>query len=254
MGSIEAALAAIESLGTEESINYAEIARNYGVERCTLSRRHRARTQSRADEGINRRKLNNQQEKELVNYIEMLTRRGLPPTRVMIKNFAACVAQTSVSMAWVDRFVKRNSSQLVSHWTAGIDSNRHKADSEAKYRLYFSLLQQKVSQYNIEPRHTYNMDEKGFLLGITTRSKRIFSRQLYESKEARQAIQDGSREWISLLACICADGSAIDPALIYQAASGSLQSSWVEEINPQEHSAFIISSTSGWTNNEIGLA
>jgi hypothetical protein len=98
------------------------------------------------------------------------------------------------------------------------------------------------------------MDEKGFLLGITTRSKRVFSRQLYESKEARQAIQDGSREWISLLACICADGSAIDPALIYQAASGSLRSSWVEEINPQEHSAFIISSPSGWTNNEICLA
>ena len=69
------------------------------------------------------------------------------------------------------------------------------------------------------------MDEKGFLLGITTRLKRVFSRQLYESKEVRQAIQDGSREWISLIACICADGSAIKPALIYQAASGSLQSS-----------------------------
>jgi len=44
MGSLEAALAAIESLAPGESINYSEIARNYGVERSTLRRRHQART------------------------------------------------------------------------------------------------------------------------------------------------------------------------------------------------------------------
>jgi len=103
----------------------------------------------------------------------------------MIQNFAASIAKTSVSMWWVDQFVKRNSSQIILHWTTGIDSNRHNADSEEKYSLYFSLLQEKIKKYSIEPRHTYNMDEKGFLLGITTRSKRIFSRQLFESKEVR---------------------------------------------------------------------
>jgi hypothetical protein len=140
----------------------------------------------------------------------------------MIQNFAASIARTSVSMTWVDQFIKRNSSELISCWTVGIDASRHNADSRAKYSLYFDLLQQKISEYSIESRHTYNMDEKGFLLGITTRSKRIFSRQLYKSKEVRQAIQDGSREWISLIACICANGSALDPALLYKAASGSL--------------------------------
>jgi len=70
----------------------------------------------------------------------------------------------------------------------------------------------------------------------------------------RQAIQDGNREWISLLACICADGSALDPSLIYEAGLEGLLSGWVEDINPEEHSAFITSSSSGWTNDEIGLA
>ena len=69
-----------------------------------------------------------------------------------------------------------------------MDSNRHQADSGAKYILYFKLLQQKISQYGIEPRHTYNMDEKGFLIGITSRSKRVFSRRRYEAKEVREAI------------------------------------------------------------------
>jgi Tc5 transposase DNA-binding domain/DDE superfamily endonuclease len=254
MGSIEAALAAIESLGLGESINYAKIAKEYRANRSTLSRRHRAKTQPRKVKAINQQRLSPQQEQELIRYIKKLTERGLPPTRQMIQNFAASIARTSVSISWVDQFIKRNSTELISRWTTGIDSNRHKADSEAKYRLYFQLLQQKVSQYNIEPRNTYNMDEKGFLLGITSRSKRIFSRAMYERKEVRQAIQDGSRKWISLLACICADGSSIDPALIYQSNASNLQSSWVEEMNPEHHSVFITSSSSSWTNNKIGLA
>jgi len=57
MEPIEAALVAIGSLGPGESINYTAIAKKYGVERSALSRRHRAITHARADEGINRRKL-----------------------------------------------------------------------------------------------------------------------------------------------------------------------------------------------------
>jgi hypothetical protein len=254
MGSLEAALTAIESQNPEESINYSKFARDYNVERSTLRRRHQAISVPRKVKAINQRKLSTQQEQELIRYIKKLTERGLPPTRQMIQNFAACIAKTSVSMYWVDQFIKRHGTDLILKWTAGIDNNRYKADSGAKYSLYFDLLQQKISQYDIEPCNTYNMDEKGFLLGITSRSKRVFSRQMFKSKKIRQAIQDGNREWISLLACICADGSALDPALIYQATSGSVQSSWVEEINPKKHSAFITSSPSGWTNNDIGLA
>jgi hypothetical protein len=59
------------------------------------------------------------------------------------------------------------------------------------------------------------MDEKGCMLGILTRSKRVFSRRLYEEGKIKAHIQDSKREWITLLACICADGSALAPALIY---------------------------------------
>ncbi|KAF1994961.1 hypothetical protein P154DRAFT_557001 [Amniculicola lignicola CBS 123094] len=33
-----------------------------------------------------------------------------------------------------------------------------------------------IAKEPIDPRHTYNMDEKGFLIGVISRSKRIFSR------------------------------------------------------------------------------
>lgn len=250
MDPIEAAIAAIESLKPGEDFTYTEIAERFGVVRSTLTRRHQRVTQA---PGKNRQNLNHQQEKELLQYIQRLTERGLPPTRQMIQNFASIIAKKDVSIRWVDRFVGRHPDSLISRWTTGLDSNRHKADSEAKYRLYFELLHKKIAEYSIEPQHMYNMDEKGFLLGITGRSKRIFDRPLYKSRRVRQSIQDGSREWISLIACICADGSAVDPSLIYQSDAGSLQSSWVDEINVNSHRAFITSSTSGWSNNEIGL-
>jgi hypothetical protein len=111
---------------------------------------------------------------------------------------------------------------FVSRWATGIDRSRHQADSLSKYSLYFELLRSKLSQYNIEPYNMYNMDEKGFMPGILTRSKRMFSRRLYEERKIKAHIQDGNREWITLLACICADGSHLEPRLIYQSASGSI--------------------------------
>lgn len=254
MDPIEAAIKAYKSQEQGEFLSYRKVAAQYGVVPSTLTRRHQGITQARAVTISTQRNLSHQQEAELLRYITRLTERGLPPTRLMIQGFASTIAKKQVSLSWVDRFTKRNAELLISAWTTGIDSNRHKADSLAKYELYFKLLQEKIKQHQVETQNIYNMDEKGFLLGITSRTKRIFDRPLYQSKAVRQAIQDGSREWISLIACICADGSALDPALIYQASSTNIQSSWVEDLNPQHHQAFITVSESGWSNNEIGLA
>jgi hypothetical protein len=35
------------------------------------------------------------------------------------------------------------------------------------------------------------MDEKGFLIGITSRSKRVFSKRMWEEKEVQESLQDG---------------------------------------------------------------
>jgi hypothetical protein len=53
------------------------------------------------------------------------------------------------------------------------------------------------------------MDEKGFLIGITGRSKRVFSRRQREKKDVRKSMQDGSREWITIMAAVSADGKRL---------------------------------------------
>jgi hypothetical protein len=171
----------------------------------------------------------------------------------MIQKFASHVAPEPVGEHWVPRFLHRNREHLLSKWTASMDRNRHQADSKHSYNLYFDLLQHKIEKYDVEPRHTYNMDEKGFMIGVTGRSKRVFSRRLWERKNVREALQDGSREWITILAAICADGEKLLPGLIYAAGSGALQSTWVADVKAEEHDVFIISNPSGWSNNDVRL-
>jgi hypothetical protein len=255
MDPIQAAIAAFESRELGEQTSYTKIAAKYNVDRSTLSRRHQGSQAPRQARTLQKLVLNPQQELELVRYIERLTERGLPPTREMIRNFSSEVAHQELSESWVTRFIHRHEIHPISKWTTAMDRTRHLADSESKYQLYFELLHQKMTEYKLEARDIYNMGEKGFLTGMIGRSKRIFSRRTWEKKEATASLQDGSREFLTLLACCCADGSALPPGLIYAAATnGATRSAWVEDIKAGEHQVFISSSPSGWSNNEICLA
>jgi transposase len=253
MDPIEAAIEAIESREPGASSPYRAVAKRFGVSRATLSRRHQGHTRSHAAEQQRRQLLNPQQEAELVKYIERCTERGLPPTRDMVRNFASAVAEREASESWVSRFLHRHKVDLTVKWSAGLNRNCHQADSYDKYDLYFYLLYGKMREYDVEPRNTYNIDEKGFFISITTRSKRVFSKAIWQAKLRTAAIKDGNREWITLMACVCGDGEALLPALIYEGRAG-LQSSWVNDVEAGIHEVFIANSTSGWTNNDIGLA
>jgi len=74
------------------------------------------------------------------------------------------------------------------------------------------------------------------------------------SKKVLGSIQDGSREFISLLVCICADGTAIPPGLIYQGESGDLQDVWLDDFDASSELAYFAVSKKGWTNEELGMS
>ncbi|KAF7565071.1 hypothetical protein PtrM4_045050 [Pyrenophora tritici-repentis] len=219
MDPIQEAIAEIESREPGDEFSYQAIAKKYGVGRMTLMRRHKGETEAY---GVRQLSLHPQHETELVKYIQTLTERRLPPTRLMIQRFASSLARKAVSETWVSRFLRRHPNHLISAYSKGMSKQRCKADSGAKYSLYFKLLLNKIEEYNISPTYIFNMDEKGFQLGRIGRTKRIFSKALYDQKGVRQALEDGSTEWITVLA-------------------------W-------EHSVFTTSSPSGWSNNDIGLA
>jgi hypothetical protein len=45
-----------------------------------------------------------------------------------------------------------------------------------------------MSQYEVLPCNSYNMDEKGFIIGVIGRSKRVFSKQACEAKGVQAAL------------------------------------------------------------------
>jgi hypothetical protein len=96
------------------------------------------------------------------------------------------------------------------------------------------------------------MDEKGFLLGRLNKARRIFSKDLKGSGKLLGAVQDGSRDWLTIAATIYADGTALAPLLIYQSEASTIQDTWLQDFNPEEQDCFFSSSPNGWTSDEIG--
>ncbi|RAL68050.1 hypothetical protein DID88_008773 [Monilinia fructigena] len=81
---------------------------------------------------------------------------------------------------------------------------------------------------------------------------RIMSASAYDRGKVTKARQDGSREVISLLACICADGTALPPTLIYKGDSGDLQDTWVDEVSYGDQ-AYFGASSNGWSSDAFGF-
>ena len=83
---IELAIADLES---QESLNYAETAKKWNIDRSTLSRRHKGVTGSKQDQySYTAKNLTDVQETVLVRYINDLSAGGLPPTPQIVKNLA----------------------------------------------------------------------------------------------------------------------------------------------------------------------
>jgi hypothetical protein len=67
-----------------------------------------------------------------------------------------------------------------------------------------SQLREKTEKYNIPFTNIHNFDEKGFLIGLSKSTKRIVSIEALQSKRLLGASQEGSREFITLIASTCA--------------------------------------------------
>jgi hypothetical protein len=79
-----------------------------------------------------------------------------------------------------------------------------------------------IKKYKITAENIYNFDEKGFLMGFGRSLKRIMLRATLESGHITKLKQDGSREFISVLACINVIGKWIPPLLVYKGELGDL--------------------------------
>jgi hypothetical protein len=222
------------------------------LHRTTITRRAKGQIQPRQYYREQCGLLSKAQEKQLLQYIDDLTRKGLPPNHYNVRIFAQNICGKLPGKNWPSKFVQRHRDKITSQYLCGFDLSRKKADNYWLVNNYFELVQKKRNQYNYLPGNIYNMDEKGFLIGILQKTRRIFSKTWQKQGKLQGTAQDGNRTWITLMACICADGTSLPPALIYPATSGNIQDSWLEDYDPADGCYFAGSET-GWTNNELSM-
>src|SRR5947199_6447927 len=133
--------AAIADLKSQECVNYAATARKWGLEPTTLRRRFIG--QSTTIEEANsksRQKLISIQEEALIEHVNKLTDRGIPPTPQILKNIAEELAKTKLGHNWVARFCRRHRSRLASVYLRTIDHKRKIADNSRYFRHFFDLV------------------------------------------------------------------------------------------------------------------
>ncbi|HEV7738334.1 MAG TPA: transposase [Chlamydiales bacterium] len=243
---------ALAELVLYDKPNISATARKYEIDRSTLSRRFRGVTVPAADAHQNLGLLSPIQERRLIKYLNELSERSLPPTPAMLRNFVCEITHQEPGKCWTSRFIKKHRNELLSRYLNPIDFARQKADSLREYTLWFDGLQKKIAEYSVLPENQYNMDEKGFLIGMLGKARRVYTKSVADKKKLLGNVQDGSREWITIIPTICADGTSLPPALIYQALTGNIQDTWLQDFDSTKHAAFFASSPSGWTNDELG--
>jgi hypothetical protein len=95
------------------------------------------------------------------------------------------------------------------------------------------------------------MDEKGFMLGILPETKRYFTGLEFTKGRLKGSGQDVNREWVTVIASICQDMTALPPLVVYTAATNNILDTWVQELRTDQREIYFTTSPTGWTNNDI---
>lgn len=132
---------ALADLDTQETPNYSKAARDYGLERTTIMRRHKGKTRSRARFlSESSQCLTNEQEEVLIKHINRMTDRGMPPTAQIVKNLAKEIIKKKIGKNWISDFVKRHKNRLKSLYLFNIDNLRVKAEFGPYFQHFYDLV------------------------------------------------------------------------------------------------------------------
>jgi hypothetical protein len=131
---------ALDAIAGVENPCYTQVASEFGVNRKTLTRRHKGITVSSEKYHQSTQFLSRKQTKFLINYIKNLTTQGLPPVPEMVRKFAFDLTGKYPGKNWASEFLKRHEHECQSRYLRGFDLARKKADNYYHYRLYFELV------------------------------------------------------------------------------------------------------------------
>ena len=253
---------ALAGLANGQYKSVKDAARQCCVPPSTLQHRFNGR-QSRVQSHQDQQLLSPNEEAELVRWITHSTATGYPPRHSTLRSMAAelqrrrvkllndesieYVSYPKIGAEWVKRFLARHS-ELKSTTGRSIDAARVKDASPEILRRWLEEYNRVVQEYDIERENTYNMDETGFSIGKIEATRIIINSKIRAAYQA----QPGRQEWVSIIECICGDGTAISPLVIFKGEN--LSTTWVPGNLYEDNSDWKVTCNSkGWTSHKHGL-
>jgi hypothetical protein len=120
------------------------------------------------------------------------------------------------------RFLKRHP-KIKFGKPAGLDPKHASAFNEPVVKEFLELNQHLQKTYKVKPKNLYNMDEKGCQRG----GGRKNSGQKYlipSSQQPAYKLRSGNLELITIIECILADGSSLQPGFVFPGKGNFVQS------------------------------
>ena len=134
-------MAAFAVLDLQETRNYTEVAKEFKLEQTTLSKQYKEQTVSRkVFLSESRQCLTIAQEEALIEQINKLTDRHIPPTSQMVKNFAEEMIGREVGKNWTQGFIRRHNSRLKSIYLHNMDHCCTKAEYVPIFQHFYDLV------------------------------------------------------------------------------------------------------------------
>lgn len=155
------------------------------------------------------------------------------------------IAKT-VGKNWYKKFLARHEDLKVMH-SRYLDHSRAQNNNPTLIKECLNLYHTTCDQYNIKTENKYNMDEKGFLLGLVTSTKVIVTRK----EQNRFVTQDGNRETITVLETVSAVGKALAPMIIFKGKYH--QQDWYQDAENYPKDWLLATLPKGWTDSRLAI-
>ena len=210
-------------LSLQAKPNYSDVARHLSEKHSrpiiisTLRRRFLGKTRSQRASHEIQQLLNDEQEKVLVDWIVYLSSTGHPLSKRTIRKKAQDMCGKKPSRNWVPLFLKRNPSVKLGK-PSGLDPKRAQAFNRTVVGHHFDLLKDIIEKNEIPWENVYNMDEKGCQRG----GGRKASQRKYivpRAKRPKYKKRSANLELVTIIECVCADGTSISPGFVFQGSS-----------------------------------
>ena len=175
-----------------------------------------------------------EEEENIINFAIEVAQRGFPLSPRRLKDHCEAVLQHrlgknfpegGLGRDWGNCFITKHHNRIGMYWSSALDGSHGRAVNLVTKEEYFRILKEVREKYNIPDELVYGADETGIQLGIGVTEWVIGPA---EAKIQHQQ-QSGTRENITVLPTICADGTSLAPTVIYKGEA--FQTKWLQD-NP----------------------